>query len=256
MTGNYEYLQKETIMIKVILKAMRVLEVISERGGEAVRLSELSQALGENPSTCAGIVRTLTNAGYLQKDPVRGYRLGVMSASLLHGDLYDAELLGMARVCMPELAAKEKLYLSLAVLRGKVRHSVLEVDARGAAVMQYSPNPNVFHSATGLMLAAHVSAPELDALMELYTLPRRFRSGEEFRQALYIIRAQGFCELARPGGVMAIAVPIPQEPVRASLGCMLRPEENRTPYEVLPILLDGAGQMARWPPENEQDMLT
>ncbi|MEA4823189.1 MAG: helix-turn-helix domain-containing protein [Clostridiaceae bacterium] len=234
-------------MVKVVIKAMRILEEISRRGGEAVRLSDLADALGENATTVAGIVKTLTDAGYLQKDPVRGYRLGVLSASLVHGELYDASLLRTAQAVMPSLACKNGLYMSLAVLRNNVRHSVLEVNDSGSIVMQYAANPNVFSSATGLMLAAHQPRSTLDALLEIYTLPRRFRDNEEFIRSLYMIRAEGFVELARPQNRIAIAVPILRGgSMEAALGCFPSPETlgAHSPYDLLGILRDAAAQIA------------
>ena len=74
-------------MIKVILKGLKILEIVSANGNDPVRLSELAHKLGEKPSTVAGIVRTLTEAGYLQKDPVRGYHLGIMATTLTHSAL-------------------------------------------------------------------------------------------------------------------------------------------------------------------------
>lgn len=233
-------------MVKVALKAMRILQEVSRRDGEAVRLSELATASGENASTCAGIVKTLTDAGFLRRDPIRGYRLGVLTASLLYGSLYSEELLLRAEQVMPDAARENGVYLSLAVLRDNVRHSILEVNESGGVVMQASANPNVFNSATGLMLASYLPSAKLDALLEIYTLPRRFADATEFRNALYLIRAQGMCELLRPGNRLALAVPVVREGVLlAALGCHLTEERAAADvYGVLKVLRETAQKLA------------
>ncbi len=235
-------------MIKVVRKALKILEIVSAAGSRAVKLSEISEALSEKPSTCAGIVKTMAEAGYLQRDPVRGYRLGILSAALLHGDLYDRALLTAARDRLPPLAAERRLYLSLAVLRGQLRHSLLEVDAGGQMVMQFKPNRNLVQSATGLMLLAHAPRAELDALLELYTLPRRFQDAEAFVRFLYLVRAEGYVELFRPHDVLALAVPVSRDgQAVAALGAMLRPEDpgRQDIPEVLATLRRGAADMTR-----------
>lgn len=233
-------------MVKVVIKSLKILEIISAAAGRAVKLSEIAAALGENASTCAGIVKTMTDAGYLQRDPVRGYRLGVLSASLIHGDLYDPALLLSARDVLLPLAAENQLYMSLAVVRANVRHSVMEVDHTGQMVMQFHPNPVLLNSATGLMLVSHMSRAEIDRILDIYALPPRFHSGSELANALYMYRSQGYVELERPDGVLAVAVPVlHQGKLVASLGSMLEEaDRERVPvYTALDILRRGAHQI-------------
>lgn len=233
-------------MVKVALKSMRILQEVSRRGGEAVRLSELAEAIGENASTCAGIIKTLTEAGFLRRDPVRGYRLGVLAASLTHGDLYNEPLLRRAEEILPDTARDQQIYLSLAVIREKVRHSILEVNDSGAFVMQSRANPNVFTSATGLMLASYLTSAQLDDLLEIYTLPRRFADTNEFRNALYLIRAQGFAELIRPENRLALAVPVLSGgTLLASLGAHLTEEQAQSGavYDILRVLRETASKL-------------
>ncbi|MEA4889578.1 MAG: helix-turn-helix domain-containing protein [Clostridiaceae bacterium] len=195
-------------MIKVILKCLKILEIVSASGNDAVKLSEIAQKIDEKPSTVAGIVKTMTEAGYLQKDPVRGYHLGIMAATLTHGDLYNRNLLIAAQKYITPVALERSLYLSLAVLRDNVRHSILEVNSKGEVIMQARANAGVMNSSTGLMLVSHQPRHVQDSLLDFYGVPRRFGGYEEFIRYLETVKTQGYIEIARPSNTVAIAVPV------------------------------------------------
>ena len=203
-------------MIKVVLKSLKILEIVSAGGQRAVKLSEIAEALGEKPSTCAGIVKTMTEAGYLQKDPVRGYHLGIMAAALTHGDLYSRGLLKAAQARLPAFAVEHAVHMSLSILRESVRHSVLEVDPDGSTVMQVTANAQVMNSATGLLLTSFQPRHVQDAIVECYGLPRRFNGYEDFIRYLQTIREQGYVELVRNSKMIAVAVPVYQDGVLAA----------------------------------------
>jgi DNA-binding IclR family transcriptional regulator len=209
-------------VVKVILKGLKILEIVSANGNNPVRLSELAQKLGENPSTVAGIVRTLTEAGYLQKNPVRGYHLGIMATTLTHSDLYQRNLLLAANKYVTEFAVRHGLHLSLSVLRDNVRHTIMEVSDLGEMVMQARANAGVMNSATGLMLLSHEPRHKQDEILGYYGLPRHFTSYEDFMRYLDEIKRQGYVEISRPVNRVAIGVPVWYEhQVVAGLGVFL-----------------------------------
>ena len=195
-------------MIRAVDKCLRILELISEAGDRAVKLSEIAASLSEHPSTCAGIILTMTERGYLKKDPVRGYRLGMMAAALAHGHLYRRDLLQSAEARLRPVAIRHSLYLALAMLHDNVRHSILEVDETGAVIVQVSANAAMMNSSTGLVLAAHQPRRKQDELLEFYGIPRRFGGYEEFIRYLDLIKEQGFAEIVRPPDRSATAVPV------------------------------------------------
>lgn len=214
-------------MIKVVLKSLKILEIVSAGGGRAVKLSEIAEALGENPSTCAGIVKTMTEAGYLQKDPVRGYHLGIMAAALTHGDLYSQTLLQSAEARLRPMAVEHHVYLALALLHDNVRHSVLEVDMTGKVVIQVTANALVMNSSTGLILTSNQPRHKQDELLDCYGVPRRFAGYEDFIRYLDSIREQGYVEITRPVGMVAVAVPVYENgQVIAAVGAYLTSEQR------------------------------
>lgn len=214
-------------MIKVVLKSLKILEIVSAGGSRAVKLSEIAEALGENPSTCAGIVKTMTEAGYLQKDPVRGYHMGIMAAALTHSDLYGRELLRSAETRLKPFAVEHQVYMALALLHDNVRHSILEVNLYGAVVMQVTANAGVMNSATGLVLVSNQPRHKQDELLDFYGIPRRFGGYEDFIRYLDSVRIQGYVEITRSAEMVAVAVPVYQEgQVIAALGSYMTSDQR------------------------------
>ena len=235
-------------MIKVVLKSLNILEIVSANGRDPVRLSELAQQLGEKPSTVAGIVRTLTEAGYLQKDPVRGYHLGIMATTLTHSDLYKRNLLIAARKHVAEFARQNGLLLSLNVLRNNVRHTIMEVSDQGEVIMQARANAAVMNSATGLILLSHQPRHNQDEILEFYGLPRRFSGYEDFMHYLEEIKRAGYVEISRPVSRVAVGVPVWNDgQVVAGLGVFLTVEQRKQ-YDirrVVGLLTDMSAKITR-----------
>lgn len=235
-------------MIKSIVKGLKILEIVSSKGNEPVRLSELAKALDEKPSTVAGIVRTLTESGYLQKDPVRGYRLGIMAITLTHGDLYQRNLLIAAQTHVTSFAVRHGLYVSLSILRNNVRHTIMEVSDQGEVLMQARANAGVMNSATGLILLSHQPRHKQDEILEYYGLPRRFSSYEDFMIYLGEIRKQGYVEISRPINRVAVGVPVWHlGQVEAALGVFLTEEQRkeRDIQEIVRLLTEVSVQITK-----------
>lgn len=219
-------------MIKVVLKSLKILEIVSAGGNRAVKLSEIAAVLGENPSTCAGIVKTMTEAGYLQKDPVRGYHMGIMAAALTHSDLYSRALLRSAEKRLKQMAVDHQVYMALALLHDNVRHSILEVDLHGSVVMQVTANANVMISSTGLILVSNQPRHVQDELLEFYGIPRRFNGYDDFMRYLDSVRIQGYVEFTRAADMVAVAVPVYQGgQVIAALGSYMT-SDQRTKVDI------------------------
>ena len=64
-------------MINSVHKAMNILSIISDAENKPVTLTEISQKSGINASTCAHIISTLSEDGYVERVSHReGYILG------------------------------------------------------------------------------------------------------------------------------------------------------------------------------------
>ena len=104
-------------MIKVLHKAFDLLESMSADKKRAFTLTELSSMINEKPTTCANIVKTLCDRGYLCRVEPRGYTLGPVAQGLNYVELSDVKLVENAREPMNSLAQKYGATGVLAVLR-------------------------------------------------------------------------------------------------------------------------------------------
>ena len=224
-------------MIKVVLKALKVLEIVSAAGNEPVRLSELARQLDELPSTLAGIVKTLTEAGYLKKNQLRGCQLGIMATTLTHGDLYQRNLLLAAEKTVPEFAQEHGLFVSLSIIRNNVRHTIMEANEAGQTLMLGRANAAVTSSATGLIVLSYEPRHKQEEILSYYGLPRPFTTYEDYMSYLERIRQQGYVEVVRPINRLAIGVPVwYKDQVIAGFGSFLT-ESQRQNLEIKKIVL-------------------
>ena len=69
-------------MIKVLHKAFDLIESMSADKSRAFSLTELANIINEKPTTCANIVKTLCERGYLSKAEPKGYVLGPVAQGL------------------------------------------------------------------------------------------------------------------------------------------------------------------------------
>ena len=64
-------------MIKVIEKALNILELLAGEQDREISLGEIASTLNMDRGTCSNIIKTLAARGYVQQDsPRRGYRFG------------------------------------------------------------------------------------------------------------------------------------------------------------------------------------
>lgn len=104
-------------MIKVLHKAFDLLEGMSANKNRTFTLTELAEMIGEKTTTCANIVKTLCERGYLARVEPRGYVLGAVAQGLNLIDQMDARLIEAAREPMSMLTKRFGASGVLAVLR-------------------------------------------------------------------------------------------------------------------------------------------
>ena len=92
-------------MIGSLHKAFRVLELLADDQEQARPLGVIAARLGLNKATCAHVLKTLSELGYVEQlGPRQGYRLGPMAYALTRGRPYRRDLVAAAEPLMTELA--------------------------------------------------------------------------------------------------------------------------------------------------------
>ncbi len=195
-------------MIKVLHKALNVLEIMSQSKKDVFTLNELSTLCDIPKSTLAGILKDLCETKYLEKDAIRGYRLGVMCYSLSDRLNTSKEIIDVLIKKAHEIRAKTKAHVAISTLKNYVRHSIIEIGADGDTRSVLGANAGAVGSATGLMLLSHLEDYKREAYLEYYNLPKRFSGITEFNGYLDKIKEDGHVVYSVPGKKYALAVPI------------------------------------------------
>lgn len=168
-------------MIKSLIKAFDLLEYLASAGDRAVPLSELANAIGEKTTTCANILKTMTERGYVSRLDKRGYRLGGAVFRLAGKESPEDELLIKA-AAEPMRVLSNILDVStvLAVLRDGRKRVLVSESAKGIIQVgkSYLDNTSLLTTPTGIVL---LSAKDDDFIKKLIktSLPAIYKSEDE-----------------------------------------------------------------------------
>ncbi len=188
---------------------MALVDILSARPDEALTLAEITRRLGVNKSTCHSMLRALTEAGWLLRDPFhKTYRLGPALVAVGRAAASGFPALEFVRPAMIELsrrAGSHCVALAVAPEHVTVVDQVRDVRAQGAPIRHgFIP----LHPPFGAAVAAW-SGPEGQRRW-LGLAPPAFV--ERYAAALEAIRSRGFAvELAEPPlAAPSDGAPLPQ----------------------------------------------
>jgi len=179
-------------------RALAVLELVAD-SPQALTLTEIASDLGLPPSTAHGLVGTLADAAYLQrdKDSLR-YRLGPGLGKLAAAFRAQVDLIMLAGPAMDRLQEATGETVSLTVLQGD---EILFIDKRTANGQIQVVNPigtRLPAHATGSGKAMLALLPD-EALRRLYphpAMPQRtpltLASRQALESALKVVRGHGY----------------------------------------------------------------
>jgi len=250
-------------MIQVLKRALAVLTYLSSSPSAPLGLGDIAEATGLNPSTCARILKTLVEEGYVEQvGHKKGYLLGPMAYGLSAHGPYRKDLVAFAEPLVVHLAKAVGETIVLATLSRGNWINLCEAD--GEATIQVRPDAlasrhTPYASATGRMCLAHLSAPELDVVITRFGLPEEnawpgTTTPEALARRLDEIRATG---IAIRDGKDVVAVAVPVEcggRVIAGLGSHLPQYRYQGEHRerLLAGLRETAAQIGRGPREEEK----
>lgn len=217
-------------MIQVLDRAFTIIEQVALAPRREHSLSELAATLGIRASTCANIVRSLVDSGYLESSgPRRGYRLGPVPYLLARRAPYAADLTDAAKGEMEALCKELNETCVLSVLRGIRRHVLLHV--RHDSPLQIRQDvlllEDPYRSPSGRLLVALLPVHERDRLVKRLGPPGDAWPEADTRSALErtcaSIRQQGCCLYVPDDGdaLAGVACPVVHADGYAALGVFL-----------------------------------
>ena len=216
-------------MIQSLEKAFRIIEHQAAEPEEPMSLGSIASSLGLNKATCSHILKTLVSLNYAeQMGPRQGYRLGPMAYSLTRQGPYRKDLVAVAEPLVTQLAAEVRETVLVSTLSRGTRFTLCQVDGTRDVQVKAQPmaTANVYETATGRLLLAHLGSKELAAFVRENGLPGTRWSevdGEEALGAVLVtLRKAQVVAHVTPHQVVGLACPIREgERVVAALGLFL-----------------------------------
>ena len=162
-------------MIQSLQRAFAALELLAETPDRPLPLSEIAGRLGLNLSTCANIMRTLLGLGYVEQARKKaGYSLGPAAYFLTRNGPYRKDLVQAALPIATALADEVRETVLVAALTGGRRSILCQVDGNEVFRVseQFLLRQDVYQTATGRLLLAHLPEAELESFLATNGLPR------------------------------------------------------------------------------------
>ena len=201
-------------MIQVLHRAFDIIDFVSQNPDKPKLLGEISAAIDLKPGTCANIVKTLTNRGYLEKMvSQKGYLPGKQLFLLSGNNGYKKELIEAADQIMETLTNHLTENSLLAVMNGDMRN-VIHTKLSKQLVQANTPNEKkAYDSSTGRLLIAMLPDSELDKFIARFGLPTKpfwqdANSKKKFHSQIDQIRKNGYAMAEDSLHIVGFAAPI------------------------------------------------
>lgn len=212
-------------MAKTLKKAFDILRAISEEPQRPHYLGEIAKKLDINQSTCAFVLKTMVECGFVdQEAPRRGYTLGPMAYYITRNGPYRKDIVNAAKPLMRELVEGIKESAVIAVMQSgrRITLCVMEADQEVQICRDCLLRDDVYRTATGILLLAYLSQSEIKAFIAKHGLSSflwpEVRTEDDLKDNLRRIR-ENQVAINQSSQYTQIAVPIREgEKVVAALG--------------------------------------
>jgi len=158
-----------------VRRALAALKTIARTPETPVRLGVLADTLGLNHATCAHIVKTLVEEGFVEQVGVKqGYILGPLAYALGAGGPYRKDLTMAAMPAMKALAEAVHEHVVLATLCHGNWIQLAEIEGDQEIQVRRSPvmRPNPYLAATGRICLAFLPERDFEGLLRGCGLPK------------------------------------------------------------------------------------
>lgn len=215
-------------MIQVIHRALNIIEYVSKDGNKPKLMGQIAKDLELNTATCANIIKTLVDRGYLEKSELqKGYQLGPQLKEIT-GKLHPyIKLISAAKIQMENITKEINEKCLVAVLKGNKRVVIYKNNCQQMVQANTKDEKKAYDSSTGRLLVALLSDEALDKFIQSYGLPSSaiwYDAGtpEKFMEQIRLIRKQQYALIEDSVQIIGIATPIYQNSeVVASLSIYL-----------------------------------
>lgn len=212
-------------MIASVHKAMQILRVLSDGAGRPMPLSALTQQTGLPKPTCAHLVRTLMQDGYVEQvSRSAGYVLGPETYCLTRFGRYDNEWVALCRPVLRWLHRQTGEAIVLAVIRSEKKFIIDLIDP----TQHILPNSadirpdDIYRTATGRAILANLRPDEVSAIYARFGAPGaqwdNMESLDELQAAAASLPRRGVIVTEQPrNGAIALGY---GKAVHSATGCV------------------------------------
>jgi len=215
-------------MIQVINRAFNIMEVIAQDNEKEWGLSEIADSLKLNHGTCANILKTLVQRGYVEQVGMKkGYKLGYMTYQLTNSSGYSMELVNAAKALIDGFRDEINETVILSVVKNDKRVLLHEALCNHEIHVRTTSESSVYRATTGRMILSHYSPKELNDFIDKVGLPSEedwpeITSKSELIQSLNEIRKKNIEITWNKHHVVGLATPVfKKNKIVASLGVYL-----------------------------------
>ena len=201
-------------MIQVIDRCADILEILGAESGNSVSLSELAERVGIQKSTCANILKSLEQRGYVEHDGRRaGWRLGYKAYRLVNSPAYYEHLKSICSDALQTLFEKTGETVVLAVIIDNRRVVIDRRECQQGITARIRHSGYLYLSATGRVIAAFYPERKRRMLIDRIGLPQEedwpgIDSRERLEEEFAKIRSEGLARTSGESGIVGIAVPL------------------------------------------------
>ena len=205
-------------MIKVIEKALNILELLAGEQNREIGLGEIADTLGLDRGTCSNIIKTLVARGYVQQEgPRRGYRFGYMPFKLTNSFINNEELTKIARDDVDKLGKKLIETAILSCIKNDRRIVLYNTIPDRELIVQSNFAKSIYSANTGRVILANYTPAHLDKCLIRLGLPTEeewpeiYKTGNpqgELKNLLASVRQAGYEIHHDSNGIVGIAAPL------------------------------------------------
>lgn len=205
-------------MIKSICKCFDILELLSEYNDRELKLGFIADRLKMDRGTCANIIRTLLNRGYLQQSvPRGGYKLGYTLFSLTNNEMFFDELVKVAREDVDRLGRTLNEAAILSVIKNDRRLVLYQTVPDRDIVVRTVASKDVYSTNTGRVILANYTSAHQEKFVIRVGIPPEdvwpgIASSENphgaMMNALAEIRHKGYSEYSGSDTIAGYSAPL------------------------------------------------
>ena len=201
-------------MIFSVQKAMKILAVLSDAKSSPVSLLKISGTVNIPKPTCAHILKTLCNDGYVVRvSQTKGYTLGPATYYLTRHGRYADQLISVCRPVLSWMERNTHATVVLSVIRGSQKFIVDCFDSEQNLFSERASirTDDIYRTATGRAILSQMDREEVRAVYEKYGNPKPghwdgINSYEDLLEALSIIKNRKLIVTDAPDNSMHDAV--------------------------------------------------